>query len=303
MDISKLDLHLLLALEALLEERNVTRAAERLQLSQPALSARLARLRSLFADPLFVPAAHGRGVVPTPRAAEMQSPLAEALAQLRRLMEGPGVFDPRQSRRTFVIAIRDNPAAILMPEFITQMMAVAPASRLALINPGRDIAERLETGKVDMLVGATDEVGGAMISRPLLEDRFLTAQRKGHPRGQGPIDLDTFCDLGHLLVSTDGGGFSGRVDAALAAKGRQRRVAVSVQSYALAPLILANSDCICTLPSRFLQRFARELDFSPPPPELELGRLSLAALWHPRHQDDPAHAWLREQLFEAARRS
>jgi DNA-binding transcriptional LysR family regulator len=302
MDISELDLNLLLALEALLEERNVTHAAARLKISQPALSARLVRLRSLFADPLFVPASTGRGVVPTPRAAEMQPPLADALAKLRRMMEGPAVFDPRQSRRTFVIAIQDNPAAILMPGLISRMMAVAPATRMALINPGRDITEKLEEGAVDVLVGIThNTVGGDMIRRPLFDDHFLTAQRKGHPRGRGPIDLDTFCALDHLMISADGGGFSGVVDVALSAIGRQRRVAVSIQSYALAPLILANSDCLCTLPHRFLNRFAHQLDWAPPP--LELARFSLMALWHPRSQDDPAHAWLREQLFEAARQT
>ncbi len=301
MDISRFDLSLLLALEALLEERNVTRAATRLKISQPALSARLARLRSLFADPLFVPAANGRGVVPTPRAAEMQPSLADALAKLRRMMEGPVVFDPGQSRRTFVIAIHDNPAAILMPGLISRMRAVAPATRLAVIHPGRDTAQKLEQAEVDVLVGTTSMAGRDMIRRPLFEDHFLTAQRKGHPRGRGPLDLDTFCALDHLLISTDGGGFSGVVDTALAAMGRQRRVAVSIQSYALAPVLLANSDCICTLPSRFLHRFARQLDFVQPP--LELSRIPLMAFWHPRNQDDPAHIWLREQLFDAARQT
>jgi DNA-binding transcriptional LysR family regulator len=300
MDLSRVDLRLLLALEALLEEHNVTRAAARLKISQPALSGRLVRLRSLFSDPLFVPAAHGRGVVPTPRAVEMKPALAAALAQLRRILEGPPVFEPSRSRRTFVIAIQDNPAAILMPGLIPRLMAAAPATRLALIHPGRDIAEKLEQGEVDVLVGlASNTLGGHMIRRPLFEDRLLTAQRKGHPRGRGPLALDTFCALDHLLISADGGGFSGMVDAALAAIGRQRRVAVSIQSYALAPMVLATSDCLCTLPSRFLKRFARQLDFAPPP--LDMAPVSLMALWHPLHQDDPAHGWLREQLFEAAR--
>ncbi|WP_224367953.1 LysR family transcriptional regulator [Hyalangium versicolor] len=302
MDLSQVDLRLLLALEALLEERNVTHAAARLKLSQPALSARLSRLRSLFADPLFVPASHGRGVVPTPRAAEMQQPLADALAHLRRIMEGPPVFDPRRSRRTFVIAIHDNPAAILMPGFVPRLLASAPAARMALIQPGRDILEKLEQGTVDVSIGLPDNaVGGDLLRRPLFEDRFLTAQRKGHPRGKGPIDLDTFCSLDHLMISSDGGGFSGVVDAALASLGRQRRVAVSIQSYALAPVILASCDCISTLPSRFVHRFARQLDFVQPP--LELAPITLTAFWHPRNQEDPAHAWLRERLFQIARQT
>lgn len=294
-----MDLNLLLALEALLEERNVTRAAARLKLSQPSLSGRLVRLRSLFADPLFVLAAKGRGMVPTPRAAQMQPALASALSQLRRMMEGLPVFEPSQSRRTFVIAIQDNPAAILMPGLLSRLMAAAPASRLALITPGKDFTEKLEQGQVDVLVGIpSNTLGGHMIRRLLFEDHFLTAQRLGHPRGRGPIDLDAFCAHDHLMISADGGRFSGVIDVAL---GRQRRVAVSIHSYALAPLILANSNCLCTLPSRFLKRFARQLDFVPPP--LELAPFPLMALWHPRHQAESAHAWLREQLFEAACRT
>jgi DNA-binding transcriptional LysR family regulator len=117
-DLSDIDLGLLLALEALLADRNITHAAARLGLSQPALSARLNRLRRALGDPLFVPAPTGRGVVPTPRALGLQAELGDALAALRRIVEGPAGFDPARTRRTFVVAIHENPAAILSPGLV-----------------------------------------------------------------------------------------------------------------------------------------------------------------------------------------
>ncbi|GGC48081.1 LysR family transcriptional regulator [Chelatococcus reniformis] len=298
LDLGEIDLGLLLALEALLGERNVTHAAARLGLSQPALSARLARLRQVFADPLFVPASNGRGVVATTRATELAGELAEVLDTLRHMVEGPAAFDPARTRRTFTIAVQENPAAILAPGLVPRVLAAAPEARLAFIHPSPDIGERLERGEVDVLIAGPERASGDLMSRALAEDGFLTAQRKGHPRGPGPLDLDTFCALDHLLISTDGGGFSGLIDAVLAARGRTRRVKVSIQNYALAPIVLAGSDCICTLPQRFLARFAHELDLTPPP--LDLARPQLLALWHPRNRRDEGHLWLRQRLYEAA---
>lgn len=297
-ELADVDLGLLLALDALLEARNVTHAAARLGISQPALSARLGRLREVFADPLFVPATAGRGVVPTRRAADLQGELTGLLTQLRRMMEGPTAFDPARTRRTFVVAIYENPAAILLPGLVARVMAGAPGARLAFVDPGPDATERLERGAVDVLVAVSDRASADLMRRPLFEDVFVTAQRSGHPRGKQPLDLDTFCALDHLLISADGGGFHGLVDDALAAVGRARRVTVSIQSYALVPSILASSDCVCTMPRRFFTRYAAELDlFSPP---VELSPLQMLVLWHPRSQSDQGHAWFREQLYLAA---
>lgn len=298
MELADVDLGLLLALDALLEARNVTHAAIRLGISQPALSARLSRLREVFADPLFVPAAAGRGVVPTPRAAGLQGELASLLAQLRRMVEGPATFDPAQTRRTFVVAIYENPAAILLPGFVPRLLRDAPYAQVAFVDPGPDITDRLETGAVDLLVSGPDRTGDGLMRKVLFEDDFVTAQRIGHPRGRYPLDLDAFCALDHLLISADGGGFHGLVDSALASLGRARRVAVSIQRYALAPALLSSSDCVCTMPRRFFSRHAGELDLFRPP--LELPTMQMLALWHPRSQGDQGHAWLREQLYAAA---
>lgn len=238
-------------------------------------------------------------MVATPRALALQPAIAGVIDQLRGLV-GTEVFDPATSTHSFSIALHDNPAAMLAPDLVQQVQAIAPNVRLAFVMPVRtEIATQLENGVVDLLIGSPEVTGPDFIGRTLFDEDFLTAQRKGHPRGTGPLDLDAYCAVEHLLISADGGSFAGVVDEALARQGRARRVTVSLQSYAVAPLILATSDCVCTLPRRFLERFAASLDFFEPPIVLE--RFKLTALWHPRMQNDPAHSWLREQIFAAAR--
>lgn len=294
-----LDIDLLLTLDALLDDPSLSRVAPRLGLTQPALSARLARLRDLFGDRLFVPAGSGRSLVATERAIAMKPAVADVIARMRHLLAGPDEFDPRSSDRTFVIATHENPAAMLAPNLVPRLLKEAPGVRIAFVMPaavaGRSI---LQDGGYDLFIGDGAGMDAELKSRTLFDEDLLTAQRHDHPRGKGPLDLDAFCALDHLLVSADGGGFEGSVDAALAAHGRKRRVSVSVQHYALAPLLLARSDLICTLPRRFLQHFQEAVEMFDPP--LDLGRFSLTAFWHARSHDDQGHAWFRRQVFDAA---
>lgn len=163
-----------------------------------------------------MPAAAGRGVVPTTRAMELQTELAHVLGKLRRMVEGPAVFDPARSQRTFVVAItktgRDSGARLCRA-----MTDSAAQARLAFAHLTRDIVDRLERGEIDILVTGADRAHGELMQRPLFDDSFLSAQ---HSRGSGALALDRFRALDHLLISADGGGFSGLVDDALAALGR-----------------------------------------------------------------------------------
>lgn len=295
-----LEVALLLALDALLRDRNITWAARRLGITQPAMSARLARLREVFGDRLFVPAANGRGVVPTQRAIMLEPVLTLTLESLRRLIEADRGFDPASCQRTFTVAMHDNPAMMMAASLVRRVHALAPKVRVVIVLPNaKSIDEELEAGRVDLLVGRADAANGQWIGRALISESFVTAQRKGHPRGDGPFDLDSFCNHDHLLISADGGGLIGLVDEALVRLGRERRVAASIQSYALAPLVIEGSDLLCTLPRRLLSRFTGTLNLFAPP--FELGAFELSLFWHPRSQDDAGHAWLRTQLTEAVR--
>lgn len=296
--LSDVDIGLLMAFEALIQERNVSRAADRLGITQPALSGRLTRLRALFGDQLFVPVA-GRGVAPTPRAEELGATLPELLGHLRDFVGPIPHFDPSQSTREFVLAAYDNPAIMLGPDLVPAFKRASPHARITFVLPDPEtISEALQRGDIDMVVGLPRPADEGLIGRTLFTDQFLTAQRRGHPRGDQPMTLDEFCAAEHVLVSMKGGGYSGPVDRALEELGRSRHVSLSVQSYALAPLILANSDHLCTLPRRFLRRFEAMLDLFTPP--MTMGAFELYALWHPRMRDDPAHRWFRDLVFDFA---
>jgi DNA-binding transcriptional LysR family regulator len=292
-----LDIGLLRAFEVLYAQRNVTRAAEQLGIGQPALSARLTRLRSLFGDALFTPSSTGRGVVPTARADQLDPRVRDLITRLARLAE-PVAFDPMTSERTFRLALYENPAVMLIPDLVRSLQSTGPNIRIAVVSPDPErMSEGMEDGSIDFFVGS-GRTSSLWLSRTLFEEHFVVAQRAGHPRGGGPLTLDEFCALDHVLISAEGGGFSGVVDDTLAMLGRRRRVTVSVQTYALAPLIVASSDCLCTLPRRFLAKYAAAIEIVEPP--FALDALGLTAFWHPRHQDDEGHAWLRGQIFAAA---
>lgn len=292
-------LKLLVALDLLLEHGNVTKAASQLGISQPALSAQLARLREFLGDPLLVPARGGRGMVLTAQASAMKEPLRMALSQLRHVFDPPPPFTPTRSERTFSLILNDNAAAMLAgPLIAAAQQAGAWRIRMAFLHLRSDIGGALESGEADMVIGSPPEAKEGLICRQLLRDDFQVACRQGLLLG--PMDLDTYAGLPHVMVSAAGGRFSSAIDATLARLGRHRRVSVSVQSYALAPTVAAQSDCLCTLPRRFLARYGSQLDIHDLP--FEITDFTLSAIWHTRANDDPAHIWLREQLFTLAAR-
>lgn len=298
--ISDMDIDLLLALDALLQDSNITHAATRLGISQPALSARLARLRTLFGEPLFISSPHGRGVLPTPRA-EALRPQVESVLRGIRAMFAPTTFEAQTSSRTFVIALHENPALMLGTALLNQVSTDAPGIRLRFALPEMvDLPQQLENGDVDIYIGVSAGAHDGWVRRKLLDDAFATAQRKVHPRGTGPLDLESYCALSHLVVSSAGDPFTGFVDQTLAGLGYQRHVAMSTQSYAMAPALVAGTDLVCTLPERMLKQFASTLDIFPPP--LPLQPITINMYWHPKNSQDPANAWLRGHLLRTAGR-
>ena len=298
--LAEFDVGLLLAFDALLKDKNVTHAAARLNITQSALSARLTRLRQLLGDPLFIPSTSGRGMVASPHALALEPELGRLLEQLTAFVGTARVFAPATSTRVFRIAATDNPVSILAPDLIPMLKRAAPHAKVAFTMPNKSrISDDLEQGEIDVFIGVAEDGVPGLIARKLFQERFVTAQRRGHPRGNVPLTLEEFCGLDHLLISTSGGHFAGMIDAALAELGLSRRVSVSVQSYALAPLILANTDLICTLPRRFLQRFDQVLEFVEAP--LELAPFEMNLFWHPRMSSDAAHAWLRAHVLKAAK--
>jgi DNA-binding transcriptional LysR family regulator len=293
MDDKRPDLNLLLALEALLAERNVTRAARRLNLSQPALSAQLARLRAIFGDQLMIPTS--RGVLPTATASELEVPLRQALDQVRALLGRAQRFDPSAAENSFTICSSDYmQVAVLLP-FLLHAHAIAPKVRFRLRVDGAPLARAgLESGDVDVAFIRTGqpEIAG-LHSAKVLTERYVGIARRG-AAARAEMTLDRFLAAHHVLVSPGGDGFSGPTDAALAAIGRERRVAFAVASFVALIEIVAESDLLGIAPERLARRHLDRLDLFAPP--IEVPGFDISMVWHERTHDHPAHCWLRDQL-------
>ncbi len=295
MSLRRLDLNLLRALDVLLDERHVTRAAARLHLTQPATSAALARLRDSLGDALLVRGE--RGLVLTPRAAELAPQVRALMLQVDALVTRPLPFDPAQARRRFTLATTDYVLALLAP-WLARLSAEAPGLDIALMAPDSErLAARMERGDVDLAVLNLTRVPPGLRSRATLTERFVVVGRRDHPRLRRPLTLEAFCALEHVLVSPRGGSFSAQTDEALAALGRARRVRLSVQNFTDVPPLLAASDLVCVYPARLAQRLADRLQIVEPP--LALPGFTMAAAWHERAHSDPAHRWLRGAVHQA----
>ena len=292
MDISRPDLNLLVALEALLAERNVTRAAARLHLSQPALSAQLRRLREIFGDPLLVPAR--RGVIPTQRALELHAPLREALKALRRVVAERLHFDPSTVEFSIAIAASDYAQCALL-ERIVEIQREAPKLRLSwrqLYVP--ELVGQMERGDVDLAVMTPNTAPKQLLTRTLFDERYVVIARHAHPVVQGSIDIDQLCALTHVVVSPRGGGFGGPADAALNAIGRERRVSLSAASFLIVPELITRSDQIALVPERLVRGKSHDLQILEPP--IEVTGFSMGLVWHERTDVEPAQVWLRNRL-------
>ncbi|WP_244530023.1 LysR family transcriptional regulator [Rhizobium sp. NFR07] len=297
MDTRNLDLGLLVTLEALLAEGNVTRAARRLNLSQPALSARLARLRDAFGDPLLIPAQ--RGMVLTRRAVELQQPLHEALEGVRRVVADGAPFDPATMQATLVIAASDYQQYALLTRFSVALSTEAPMVRIAW--RALDVlalATQLERGEVDLALATPDHAPAAMRQRQLYCENYTVIARQGHPAVQGRLSLDVFCALEHVVVSLQGGGFSGPTDVALESIGRRRTVALSTSGFLIVPEVVSRSDMIALVPRRLADGWSDRLQVLKPP--LTIPGVTVASVWHDRTTNHPVQRWLRERLTTLA---
>lgn len=291
-NLQRLDLNLLRTLDVLLSENNVTRAAQRLNLSQPSVSVQLARLREIFADPLLLPGP--RGMQPTARADELRGPLREALMALERAVMPTYGFDPASAEETWRMAATDYMASAILLPVLNVLRSASPASRLAVfeLQPGR-LQQQADRDEIDLFFHTHDGAPPGLHQRLLFRERYVLAGRRGHPALQAGLSLDRFCQLEQVIVSPEGGGFSGATDSALANLGLARRVVLSVPHFLFMLETLRNSELVAMLPER-LVRGAGGLTVVEPP--LAVAGFDMLMLWHERWHRDPAHQWLRQQI-------
>jgi DNA-binding transcriptional LysR family regulator len=292
------DLNLLIVFDAVMQERNVTRAGQKVGLSQPAMSHALNRLRYMLKDELFVRTPEG--MVPTARAEQLAAPLRRALSDMQLALE-PETFSPTQANRRFTMAVNNYAAVVLSPQLVTATAEAAPSVHLD-IRPGGtlDIVGLLDRGELDLAVGHFANPGERFALAALLEEPFVLAMRRGHPAARRKLTPEAFAGLAHLEISSSGED-TGFIDRWLARRSLKRSI-VHRAPYLSAARILSQSDMVATLSRRIAEAFIRGdpllvRELPCPSPQVSIGML-----WHRRLENQPAHRWLRGLIQATCKR-
>ncbi len=298
MNLSAVDLNLLVVFEALMAERSVTRAARRVGLSQPAASNALSRLRALFRDDLLVRVPGG--MEPTAKARDLVEPVRDALDRLRGVLDGGTGFDPATARRAFTLAASDYVAFLVLPSLMEAVGRIAPGIDLRQRHLAKESVEAaIDRGEADAALGVFPQLSKRIRAVPLFRERFVLAARRGHPAlDGGALTPEEFAALPHVLMTLRRDA-TGAIDDALAGLGLKRRVALTVADHLLVPFVIAASDMVAALPQRMAQRFAectglmiREVPLPLPPWDVSL-------IWGGATDRDSAQVWLRKLLTHA----
>jgi len=300
MNILSKDLNLLPVFQALNEERNVSRAAKRLHLSQPALSHALQRLREMFDDELFVRVA--RGVAPTPKALALAEPVDQMLTQARELWLGVDDFNPKNASGRLVIAATDFLEQIFAVELIAKVRREAPNVQILFRNTVGILPKaEMEKGQIDLAIaGFFGEVPEGFQEQQLMQYPYATVARAKHPEIAGStLSLEQFLKAEHILVSLQGD-FNGVIDRELAAKKLQRRVVLGVSSFMATLEIVSRSDLIATIPKMMADRQAKRFGLNVFAPPVKVAPIQMMQVWHTRTTRDPLRVWLRKVVADVA---
>ena len=300
MRLDRFDLNLLVVLDTLLEERNVTRASERLHVGQSAASGALARLRDYFGDELLVPV--GRQLALTPLAQSLLEPVRDTLQRARATLALKPGFDPLSAQRRFSLCASDYVTTVMLADAVQAMAASAPGVAIDLRSPPQDVLEAFERGGIDLLV--MPEQYASRLSHPqqaLFDDTQVGMVWAGNTQVGASLTMDQYMDLGHVAVRLGNERSVAFEEWFLPRTGRQRRIECSVDHFAALPQLVLGTQRIATLHRRMADHFAQHLPLRVVPAPFEMAALTEVMVW-PRHlQADLGHAWLRQQVLAAAR--
>ena len=308
MNLKSIDLNLLVYLDVLLRERNVTRAAESLGISQPAMSNGLRRLRELFSDPLLVRTSGG--MRPTERAEKLQAKVRKVVASIEKVVQPDRQFDATTANRVFRISVSDYSESTLLPHMLRRMRLEAPDVSLDILTPSDVSYQDLEQGSVDLVINRFDELPQSFHQRSIWRDGFSCVFSRQNPI-RDSFNLATYLKAGHVWVSKTGMGIGvgiepganqslGWVDEALAKLGKERRIRVFTRHYEAA-LRLANlRDLIITLPSKAANLLRDDPNIIIVPPPFEIPEFELTMAWSPLLQHNLAHQWMRRLIADVA---
>lgn len=292
-----MDLNLLVVLDALLAERSVTRAGVRVGLSQPAVSNALSRLRGLLGDPLLVRA--GAAMQPTPRALELAAPVHHALVTLDRALSPSPSFDPETSSHVFRIAAAGDLELTLLPRLLERLQQTAPGIDISTSPASNQVEDSLRTGAIDLYLGVWFNIPSSLHHHVLRHETFACIARKGHATIRSRLTLKRFTEAGHVLV-TPVQQPGNVIETALSDQGLGRRVVFRTPHVLVAPLVVARTDLIATLPRTVATTFADLLPLNVFTPPLDTPGFPVHMVWHPRSHDHAPHRWIRQVIMDLA---
>ncbi len=293
MDLRRLDLNLLLLLDALFEERNVTAVAKRLQLSQPTVSFSLNKLRAFFEDELFIRTA--TGMQPTDRALRLQDPVHRVIQTIRTEVLRPTAFDPSTVERMFTLSMSDLGELVILPPLMERLRRLAPRVTLRSVSiPPEDLSAALANGEVDLAIGYFPDLkGAALYQQALFEHPFVCLAGRDHPTIGDRLTLAEFLEAEHIVVS-QAGRSQEIFEKAMQERGLSRRIMLRSPHFMSVPLLIATSNLIAIVPRALGVSYAGLCPLKLLEPPLEIPLIQIKQFWHRRAHEDAAVAWMRE---------
>ena len=296
MNLRDIDLNLLVIFNQLLIDRRVSTTADKLGLSQPAVSNALKRLRTLLKDELFVRTA--RGMEPTPYALHLIEPIGYALSTLQNALNQRDSFDPATSERTFTLGVTDIGEIYFMPTLMAMLSNEAPNIKISTLrhNTGH-LSDDMAAGNVDIAIGLLPSLTTGFFQRRLFKQRYVCLFRQGHPTARNPISLAQYKSLPHVGVTSTNTGHS-EVDEWMTRKGISRDIHLHVPHFVAVGHILQSSDLIATVPERFAQKCSGPFQLETSPLPFKLPEIAINLFWHAKYNREPANMWLRQRIIE-----
>ncbi|MDO8787955.1 MAG: LysR family transcriptional regulator [Sulfuritalea sp.] len=296
MNIAEFDLNLLVVFDAVLAESSISRAAERLDLSQPAVSNALARMRKATGDRLFVRLANA--MVPTPYAQAIADPIRQALASIRVSLGASQEFDPATSQRSFAIYLTDLGEAYFLPRLLARLNRTAPGVRIHTRPMPPESAENaLRTGEVDLAIGNLPDLGAGFFMQRLFRDRYVCVVRKGHPVIGERITARQFAAASHAIV-TPGGWGHGIIERTLVEHGLEQCITLRMQNFLVLASIVATTDMVAIVPHSVGSQLSQHNDVKLLPLPITIPAFDIKQCWQERFHDDKGNRWLRQQFME-----
>ena len=294
MNLRSLDLKLLTVFDAVLRKRSLTAAAESLGLSQPAISQSLAKLRNEFADPLFVRTT--KGMSPTPRATQLAATVRQVLDLVRDRLDPAPRFDPAGTERTFTLAMSDIGMVVFVPKLIERLKKLAPKARLRMMRlESHGLREGFEEGQTDLAIGSFPTIGAGIRQQRLYADDYACLVRQGHPSIKSRITQKQFREAHHIVATAEGTGHAhSGIAKLLAEKVPASHVAIRVPSFVVAPMLVAQTDYVLTVPYAVCRVLGESHGLRALKPPFVIPKVEVRQYWHERYHRDAANKWLRE---------